>query len=81
MLDREVFKKGLKKLTVEYGNKGFIMEDNKVAQWYEYMKSMSDEEFNQNIDYVLKNCSYAPCMADIFKAKIHAPIKVWGADN
>lgn len=70
MLTLKIFKDGVKKLELEFKEKGFTMNKDKAAQWYEYMKDMSDEEFNKRIDWVLKNVSYSPSMADVFKADI-----------
>lgn len=70
MLNKGAFKAGLKKLVTEYANKGFAMSEDRISQWYSCMKDMSDEEYNKKIDFVLKNCTYAPTMADIFKAEI-----------
>ncbi|GAA0121727.1 hypothetical protein UT300018_10430 [Clostridium faecium] len=70
MLSKEAFKVGLKKLSTEYSDKGFKMTKERVTQWYEYVKNMSEIEFNERIEYVLKNCSYIPSMADILKSQI-----------
>lgn len=68
MLNKEIFKEELKKLAVEYGDKGFTMNADRVNQWYDYMKNMQDQEYKEKVDYVIKNSTYAPCMADILKA-------------
>lgn len=73
MLDRETFKAGLKKLVIEYSTKGFTMNEKRVSQWYDYLNYMCDSEFNERIEYILKNCPYAPSMADIFKADVKMP--------
>ncbi|WDU82813.1 hypothetical protein [Caloramator sp. Dgby_cultured_2] len=70
MLSELNFQKGINKLINEYQEKGFNPNAARLKQWYEYMKDMSDEEFNKRIDWVLKNVSYSPSMADIFKADI-----------
>lgn len=70
MLSELNFQKGINKLINEYQEKGFNPNAARLKQWYEYMKDMSGEEFNKRIDWVLKNVSYSPSMADIFKADI-----------
>lgn len=70
MLNKEVFKSGIQKLVIEFENKGFTMTKQKAEIWYEYMKSMEEEEFNQRIDYVLRNSSFPPVMADILKVQV-----------
>lgn len=70
MLSKETFKKELLKLIVEFRDKGFKMPKERIEQWYDYLKIMSDDEFTQKIDYVIKNCSYVPSIADVFKANI-----------
>lgn len=67
MLHENVFKSGLKSLVTEFENRGFVITQERAAQWYEHMKNMSEKEFNQRIEYVLKNCSFSPSMADILK--------------
>ncbi|QCX33500.1 hypothetical protein FDN13_07125 [Caloramator sp. E03] len=71
MLDVNVFKEFVNKLDIEYKEKGFLMTTQRAKQWYEYMKDMTDEEFKQRIDWVLKNVSFSPSMADVFKAEIN----------
>ncbi|HDK7140043.1 TPA: hypothetical protein PTV74_003922 [Clostridium botulinum] len=70
MLSKDIFKNGLKKLVIEFEDKGFKMSPERAEQWFENIKNMSDIEFKQRIQYVLKNCSYIPSMADILKSKI-----------
>lgn len=70
MLSEVTFQTCIKKLITEFIEKGFNPSVERIKQWYEYMKDMSDEEFNKRIDWVLKNVSYSPSMADIFKADI-----------
>lgn len=71
MLSAKVFTDGIGKLEEEFENKGFKMTKGRAAQWYDYMKDTPEEEYNKRIDYVLKNCTYAPSMADIFKADVN----------
>ncbi len=70
MLNKDKFFNGIEKLKLEFGEKGFKMTKDKALQWFEYMKGMSEDEFDERIDYVLKNCSFPPSMADIFRVEI-----------
>lgn len=71
MLSTKAFTDAIGKLEVEFENKSFNMTKERASQWYSYMKDIPEEEFNKRIDYVLKNCTYAPTMADIFKADVN----------
>lgn len=70
LLDKDIFFKGIDKLNNEFETKGFKMTKERASQWYSYMKDISEKEYNKRIDYVLKNCTYGPTMADILKADI-----------
>jgi hypothetical protein len=65
MLSKDVFNSGIKKLTTEYGDKGFTMTKDKSIQWYEFMKNMADDEFKAQIDRCLTECNHVPYMADV----------------
>ncbi|KRQ85855.1 hypothetical protein ABG79_02369 [Caloramator mitchellensis] len=71
MLTESTFQSGIKRLINEFSEKGFNPSIERIKQWFEYMKDMTDEEFKQRIDWVLKNVSFAPSMADIFKAEVN----------
>ncbi|MHC6178633.1 hypothetical protein ACYUJ6_02065 [Clostridium sp. JNZ X4-2] len=68
MLDKKVFENEVNKIVIEFKDKGFEMTKGRSEQWYDYMKDMSDDEFTERIDCVLRNCSYKPSMADVFKS-------------
>lgn len=70
MLSKKAFVDGTGKLEGEFKNKGFEMTTKRAAEWYRHFENMTDDEFNKRVDYVLENCTYTPCMADIFKADI-----------
>ncbi|MCW6091444.1 hypothetical protein [Clostridium sporogenes] len=70
MLSNEVFKNGLKKLVIEFEDKGFKMSPKRAEQWYEHIKKMNDDEFTKRINKVLETNSYPPVMADILNAQI-----------
>lgn len=67
MLNKKVFENEVNKIVIEFKDKGFEMTQGRSEQWYDYIKDMSDDEFNKRIDCVLRNCSYKPSMADVFK--------------
>lgn len=67
MLNKDVFNKGVEKLIIEYGDRGFTMSKEKSEQWYEYMKKMSDKEYAEQIDRCLMNCKHTPTMADVYE--------------
>jgi len=71
MLSRDVFKKEVGKLVVEFGDKGFTMPKEKAEQWYERLEEFENEIFKRAIEDVLNDCSFAPSMADVVK-RIHA---------
>lgn len=65
MLNKEVFFKGIEKLEVEYGDRGFIITKEKATQWYMYMKELPDRDYMFKIDNCLKTCKRVPYMADV----------------
>lgn len=69
MLNQRIFKDGLKKLVNEYGSKGFEVTKERAAQWYEYMKHLSDNQFNAKIDNCIKMCKHVPYMSDVLDIK------------
>lgn len=69
MLDRNVFMQGIEKLITEYDSRGFVMTKARGAQWYEFMKELSNSDFNKKIDSCLKTCRRVPFMADVLDIK------------
>jgi hypothetical protein len=69
MLSKEVFKSGISKLLIEYGDRGFSMSKEKSMQWYEHMINFSESDFTRKIDTCLRTCKKVPFMADILDSK------------
>ena len=67
MLSKDKFSNYIEKLITEYQVKGFVMTKERAKQWYEYFKKTTDEAFIKAIDTCIKEVSYCPSMADIFK--------------
>lgn len=67
-MNKEVFNTQIKRLILEFSDKGFNMPKERALQWYERFKDIKDADFIAAVGKVLDTCSYAPCMADLVKA-------------
>lgn len=68
-MNKDFFNEQVKKLVVEYQDKGFTMNKERATQWFKYFGNLSESKFEKSIEEVLKTVSYCPTMADIFKTK------------
>lgn len=67
IMNKDFFNEQVKKLVVEYQDKGFTMNKERATQWFKYFGNLSESKFEKSIEEVLKTVSYCPTMADIFK--------------
>jgi len=66
-MDKEIFKKEVSKLVIEYGDKGFTMTTERAAQWHDFLKDYNDQTFSKAVDQYIRTNTYSPSMADILK--------------
>jgi hypothetical protein len=68
MIDKDLFKKEIDKLVVEFEDKGFKMTKERAEQWYENFKDYEEIKFAKAIKNVLNTSRFSPSMADISQA-------------
>jgi hypothetical protein len=71
-MNENFFNNEVQKLVIEFKDKGFTMSKERAKQWYEMLSEYTDNEFKNAIDKLLKEISYCPTIADIFK---YLPVK------
>lgn len=69
MLAKDSFNNGIEKLVTEYSDRGFKMTKERSTQWYEFMKGMSNAEFEKKIQTCLMTCKRVPFMSDVMGFK------------
>ncbi len=67
MMNKKIFAKETNKLVTEYENKGFTMSKEKAEQWYEILKTYTDEELKNAVCEYIENNNFIPTIADILK--------------
>lgn len=67
VMDKNFFNEQIKRLVIEYSDKGFSMSKERATQWYETLSNFKEDSLSKAICEVLMTCSYSPTIADIFK--------------
>lgn len=66
-MDKRFFAEQIKKLVIEYEDKGFTMTTERLNQWYVFFKDTSEKRFEDMVDNCLIECVFPPTMANLFK--------------
>ncbi len=66
-IDREVFKKLINILEIEYEEKGFRMSKERAEMWYESLGSFPEKKLRNGIKLYIEQCTFSPQLADIIE--------------
>ena len=66
-LSKEVFKKGIEKMTIVFPYWKVEVENSKVmATWYDFFKDWKDETFSKTVDNYIQSESMPPTVKGIY---------------
>ncbi len=66
-MDKDLFKKQIDKLVIEYSDKGFRMTKERAEQWHSYLNGYDYELFMKAIDHYIKSSPYMPTINEIIR--------------
>ena len=70
MISKEIFKREINKLVIEFSDKGFSMSKERAGQWYVSMENLTEYQISQAVKTVLRTSKYVPTMSEVYSVAI-----------